>query len=312
MLIEKVNQAVYAQCRIPGMVITGQGTILAYYECRKTKDDWADIDIKIIRSTDDGNTWETVRVFPGEGNTLNNPVMFVKGDQLHLLFFKNYKELFHCVSSDDGKTFSEPCKKEIGCDRFYNAVAVGPGHGIIYNGNMIVPIWFAYHKENPKSHRPSVVNTLYSADGETWQLGEWIGEDFLVNPTESALAVTAEGEVVISIRNENGSHQRAFAVSDTGTGNWRQLRFDERFPDPVCMGSMCHDKESIYHVNCDCATARENLTVKISRDGFRSFRSVFVDTPAGYADIGLKDGKLYVFYERDCENGGLYFKKIEL
>ena len=112
MLIEKVNNGIYSQCRIPGIVSTENGTLLAYYECRKTNSDWADIDIKIIRSTDEGNTWQTVALFPGNGNTLNNPVMFVKGDELHFLFLKNYKELFYCFSSDDGKTFSSPEKKD--------------------------------------------------------------------------------------------------------------------------------------------------------------------------------------------------------
>lgn len=34
MLIEKVNNGTYSQCRIPGFVITEKGTLVAYYECR--------------------------------------------------------------------------------------------------------------------------------------------------------------------------------------------------------------------------------------------------------------------------------------
>ena len=64
MLIEKAYGPVYSQCRIPGMVITEKGTILCYYECRRTHSEWADIDIKVIRSTDDGENWETVTVIP--------------------------------------------------------------------------------------------------------------------------------------------------------------------------------------------------------------------------------------------------------
>ena len=94
MLLEKVNGEVYSQCRIPGIVITENGTLLAYYECRKSNSDWAEIDIKIIRSSDEGDSWQTVNVLEGNGNTLNNPVMFVKGEELHFLFLKNYKELF--------------------------------------------------------------------------------------------------------------------------------------------------------------------------------------------------------------------------
>lgn len=312
MLIEKVNGETYSQCRIPGIVITEKNTLLAYYECRRTNSDWADIDIKIIRSTDEGDTWQPVTVIEGNGNTLNNPVMFVKGEELHFLFLKNYKELFHCVSIDDGKTFSQPQQISLACDFFYNAVAVGPGHGIVHNGKMIVPIWFAQNEEKPWAHHPSVVATLYSADGEKWLLGEFIGRDVLVNSSECALAITADNKVLISIRNENDCYQRAFALSDDGFSNWGEVYFNPQIPDPICMGSMCYEKGTIYHINCDSSTAREHLTVKISEDCFKNFESIFVDTPAGYSDIAVKNGTLYILYERDCNNGGLYFKRITL
>lgn len=311
MRIEKVDGPVYSQCRIPGMVVTQQGTLLAYYECRKTKCDWAEIDIKIIRSTDEGASWQQVMLTEGKGNTLNNPVMFVNGGQLHFLFLKNYKALFHCVSTDDGMTFSEPREMTISSDRFYNVVAVGPGHGIVHKGRMIVPVWFAYNREEELAHRPSVIATLYSADGETWQLGEYVGETVLVNPSECALAVTADNKILISIRNENEEPYRAFAVSEDGVSGWTVPRFDPRFPDPVCMGSMTHEQGTVYHINCESETKREDLVIKVSRDGFQSFESIFVDTPAGYSDIAVKEGALYVLYERDSTNGGLYFQRIK-
>ncbi len=312
MVIEKVNNGDYSQCRIPGIVVTGSGTLLAYYECRKTISDWADIDIKIIRSTDDGNTWNTVKLYKGNGNTLNNPVMIVNGEEIHLLYLQSYKKLFHCKSVDDGITFSQPCEIELECKFFYNAVAVGPGHGIVHAGKMIVPVWFAQNHEDSFAHRPSVVATLYSTDGEKWSFGEVIGKDILVNPSESALAIASDNKVLISIRNENPCRKRAFAFSDDGVNDWSELVFHEKIPDPVCMGSMCYDNEKIYHINCDSVADRENLTVKISSDCFKTFEKVFVDTPAGYSDIAIKNDKLYILYERDCNNGGLYFKKISI
>jgi len=312
MLIEKVNNGEYSQCRIPGIAVTENGTLLACYECRKTNSDWADIDIKIIKSTNDGETWKTITVIKGNGNTLNNPVLFVKGQEIHLLFLKNYKKLFHCVSLNDGNTFSTPQEKEIYCPFFYNAVAVGPGHGIVHNGKMIVPIWFAQNKEDPCAHRPSVISTLYSTDGEKWNVGELICSDNLINPSECALAITAENKVLVSIRNENDCRLRAFALSDNGTEDWSIPCFHPQMPDPVCMGSMCSDKQNVYHINCDSSVARENLTVKISKDCFKTFETVFVDTPAGYSDIAVKNNTLYILYERDCCSGGLYFKKITL
>ena len=49
----------YALYRIPGVVVTNNGTVLAYCEARKKAGgDWGDIDIMMRRSPDGGTTWE--------------------------------------------------------------------------------------------------------------------------------------------------------------------------------------------------------------------------------------------------------------
>src|SRR5687768_16601339 len=49
----------YAIYRIPGLVVTTKGTLLAYCEARKSdRGDWGAIDILLRRSTDGGKTWE--------------------------------------------------------------------------------------------------------------------------------------------------------------------------------------------------------------------------------------------------------------
>lgn len=313
MQIEKAKTA-YSQYRIPGLVLTQAGTLLGYYECRRTDSDWADIDLKIIRSTDGGETWQTVKIFESRGDTMNNPVMTVDGGKIHLLFFRNYRRLYHCFSVDDGCTFSE--SREITADLekygfFFNAAAVGPGHGIVHRGRLLVPIWFAENREDKLAHGPSFIGVLYSEDGGgIWQVGEIIGRDVLQDPSECALAVTADGNVLISIRNENDCRQRAFAVSENGFANWRGLHFAPNMPDPICEGSMCAADGKIFHINCASTQRRGDLTVKISEDGFKTFQSLPVDDLGGYADIAAKDGVIYVLYERDTRFGGLYFKTL--
>ena len=174
MVIEKAI-ADYTDFRIPGIVATNKGTLLRYCECRRSRSDWADIDIKIARSEDEGTHWKTVLSIKSGGNTLNNPVMFVNGDQLVFLYCKNYKEIWKRVSTDDGNSFSdaERVDFESSVNFFYNVVAVGPGHGIVHNGRLVAPVWFAYNQENEKKHRPSFISTLYSDDsGITWSVGE--------------------------------------------------------------------------------------------------------------------------------------------
>ena len=313
MQIEKAKTE-YSQYRIPGLVITEKGTLLGYYECRRTDSDWADIDLKIIRSTDRGESWTAVKLFESGGDTLNNPVMIVHGEKIHLLFFRNYRLLYHCVSVDDGLSFSEPREITASLEAggfFFNAAAIGPGHGIVHGGRLLVPVWFAQNREEKRAHHPSIIGTLYSEDdGETWRLGEILGIGMLNDPSECALAVTAENRVLISIRNENECRQRAFAVSNDGCGGWENLHFSEAMPDPICQGSMCAADGKVFHINCASTDKREKLTVKISTDGFETYQSIPVDDPGGYADIAVHDGVIYAFYEKGTRFGGLYFKAI--
>lgn len=305
MIVEKAV-ADYTDFRIPGIVATEQGTLLRYCECRRSSSDWAKIDIKIDRSCDGGKTWETVLMIKSEGNTLNNPVMFVDGEQLIFLYCKNYKQIWKCVSKDDGKSFggSQRVDFESSVDFFYNVVAVGPGHGICHSGRLIVPVWFAYNQENEKSHHPSFVSTLYSDDrGASWKVGQIIFQSELRNPSECALAVTAENEVLISIRHEGEIKKRGLAKSADGISSWRELIFEENLSDPVCMASMTHRAGRIYHSGCDSVHERKNLTVKISDDCFRTCRSIYVSESGGYSDIALFGDKLFILYEKTILTG---------
>lgn len=314
MIIEKANTQ-YSACRIPGLVLTKCGTLLGYYECRSSSSDWAQIDLKVIRSKDEGKSWETVQIIPGRGETLNNPMMIVDGGTIHFLYCRNYKDLFYCRSEDDGVSFSEPVEisyvfENSGFD--YTVAAIGPGHGIVHNGNLLLPVWFACDHNDPHAHHPSFISTIYSPDhGRTWKCGELIGKDDLMDPSECALAVTSDGKIINSIRNENPPHQRAVATSPDGFSHWSNPEFMDILPDPICMGSMTHMGGTIFHINChNSERSRIDLTVKITTDNFRTVTCIPVDDVGGYSDIAVTDDKIFVLYERDPSRDGLYFKTI--
>lgn len=316
----------YTDFRIPGIVATESGSLIRYCECRRGASDWASIDIKVARSEDGGETWNAVLLLEGGGDTLNNPVMISDGGRLVFLYCKNYRELWKCVSEDDGKSFTAPERVcfEKSAPLPFTVVAVGPGHGITHKGRLLIPVWFAYNEQNEKAHSPSFIATLYSTDrGESWQVGEVIFKEALKNPSECALAVDAAGEVLISIRHEGEQRTRALAKSADGVSAWRDLRFEENLSDPVCMGSMTHRGGVIYHSNCDSATNRKDLTVKISDNGFGSYRGIPISKLGGYSDIALLGDTLCILYEKTVpnENGGdfppakpfeLFFEKIKL
>lgn len=304
----------YYHCRIPGIVCTEENTLVAYYECRKSDSDWAEIDIKIIRSTDKGYNWTEAKIIESQGNTLNNPVMIVNNGIIHLLYCENYKRIFHSVSIDDGVSFSEPAEITYAVKNIeHTVVAVGPGHGIVTtDGTMIVPVWFAYNQEDKLSHNPSFIGTVYSKDGgKQWHTGEIIKRDFLKDPSECALALLSDGTVIISIRNESECQKRCFAKSRNGYENWHSISFDARFSDPVCQGSMANGENIICHINCDSKTDRKNLTLKVSYDDLKTFKAIKIDDCGGYSDLCVIDNTTYIIYEDTTDTDDEYFVELK-
>ena len=105
----------YALYRIPGVVVTRRGTVLAYAESRThTGSDWDDIDVLVRRSTDGGRTfgpsWMAPHVPGAERNpvanerkqgkpewrTYNNPVAIAaRGGAVHFLYCLEYMRVFY-------------------------------------------------------------------------------------------------------------------------------------------------------------------------------------------------------------------------
>ena len=258
----------YALYRIPGLVTTSKGTLLAYCEARKTSgNDWDTIDIMLRRSTDGGKTWEErqkIADVPGphrknpaslaqklanpDSVTYNNPVAFVdrKHGLVHFLFCLEYMRCFYMKSDDDGKTFSKPVEITETLEKFqkdykWKACATGPAHGIqLSSGRLVVPVWLSTG-EGGNAHRPSIVSTIYSDDaGKTWQRGEIAADNTpdLINPNESVIAELTDGRVMLNIRSESKAHRRAVSFSKDGATGWTKPVFDEALLEPICMSSL--------------------------------------------------------------------------
>lgn len=257
----------YKIYRIPGVVVTKAGTVLAYCEARKTNSDWATIDILLRRSTDGGKMWsDPVKIadVPGpkerspvaiakklgskDDVTYNNPVMIAdKSGTVYLLFCLEYMRCFYSRSDDDGKTWSKPTeitatafdpfKKEID----WKAFATGPGHGIqLKSGRLLVPVWVSLGTGG-SGHGDSVSATIYSDDnGKTWKRGEiaipntaeWI------SPNECCVAELPDGTVMMNARSPSKANRRLVTTSADGATKWSKAAFDDALPEPICMGSL--------------------------------------------------------------------------
>ncbi len=271
-LIERVDlfqahKGGYALYRIPGIVVTPKGTVLAYCEARKSdKGDWGTIDILLRRSTDGSRSWsEPKRIadVPGpkaknpvalaqklasEGEvTYNNPVAIVnRNGSVTMLFCLEYARCFRIHSQDDGITWSEPVEITAAFEKFrpdydWKVLATGPGHGIMArSGRFIVPVWLSTGTGG-HAHRPSVTATIFSDDGgQAWQRGgiavpntaEWI------NPNETVIAELGDGRIMLNVRSESLRHRRLVTTSRDGAAGWSEPRFDDALLEPICMASL--------------------------------------------------------------------------
>ncbi len=307
----------YERARIPGVVATSSGALIAYCELRKSDSDWAVIDVGMRKSTDGGNTFGEIRLLAsGEGrNTVNNPVMIADGDTLHLLYCVNYRRVFYMKSGDEGESWSAPreltvqLEEKLG-DYFFSCIATGPCHGIsTSSGELIVPVWLARNRDDEKSHHPSVIALLYSADrGEEWSVGEI--SDSLCDPSEFSVAQLPDGRIFANIRHEGEKKCRAAArVSENyGIGD---IRFCEALADPVCCAGFVTFGNGFLFSNCESTCERERLTLKRLSADLEISESLLLSDRAGYSDIAIDPcGKrAYVLAEAD-KSIGLYIVEM--
>lgn len=257
----------YALYRIPGLIVTAKGTVLAYCEARRTgKSDWDTIDIMLRRSTDGGKTFsprQRIADVPGPhiknpvalaqklaeptDITYNNAVGFAdRNGSVHFLFCLEYSRCFYIRSDDDGRTFSKPVEitgtfEKFRSDYDWKVLATGPAHGIqLRTGRLVVPIWLSTGTGG-HAHRPSVTSTIYSDDhGRTWKAGDVAvpNTDEWINPNETVIVELADGRVMLNVRSESLKHRRLVTVSPDGSTGWSTPKFDDALLEPICMASI--------------------------------------------------------------------------
>ena len=250
--------------RIPGIVATTKGTVLAYCEARKNaRSDWGEIEVHLRRSTDDGKTWNAPQHIAHDGSriegnpnkknggereqTVNNPVAIVNRETgaIEFLYCINYARCFSMRSTDDGLTWSKPIEITDAFVQFrekydWKVIATGPGHGIqLESGRLVVPVWIAYGKLG--DHHPSAVGTITSDDhGETWQAGDLAvpNEGEFGDPNETILTELSDGRVMLVSRSVSKPNRKLISLSPDGARNWSAPFFHEQLWEPVCMASI--------------------------------------------------------------------------
>lgn len=327
----------YSSMRIPALVMTKKGTLLAFAAGRiESGSDWADMDLVMKRSEDGGETWGPLQVVAQRagGKPTDNPTPIVGSDgTIHLVYQRDYAYAYYTQSTDDGHTWAPPTNITAAFEEFkpqydWKVLAPGPGHSIqLQNGRLIVPVWLAdSDRLKPhRSHRPSRIATIYSDDnGKTWMAGELVPDvDGFKNPSETMAVQLEDGRVALNIRIESEKRRRGFSISEDGISGWSTPEYIDGLFEPICMASIIsvydEGKQYLLFVNPDSEHIdkhpRANLTLKLSKDGGKTWpiAKVLNAGSSGYADLAVgPDNTLYCLYETRAKGGvSLVLQKLE-
>ncbi|WP_328555865.1 sialidase family protein [Streptomyces sp. NBC_00358] len=309
----------YASFRIPAVVATRTGTLLAFCEGRVgSANDHGHIAIVLKRSADGGRTWGPLRTVADNGADLaGNPAPVVLDTGRVLLVHvrsaatasedallrgkvkpADGRRVWVQHSDDDGLTWSAP--KEITAQvkkaawRWY---ATTPGHALqLGSGRVVVPGNHTLPPTGTDNGTEAKYNSghcLLSDDrGATWYLG-YIDENTngYINANETTAAELPDGRVYFNTRNDSPSPgNRADAHSlDGGRTLARPFRPQAGLVTPVVQGSLLQlrDPDLLLYSGPADPEYRALMTVRASADGGTTWRPVHtVDgLPAAYSDL---------------------------
>jgi sialidase-1 len=306
----------YACYRSPAMVISNEGTILAFCEGRLNNcNDEGDIDVVLKRSTDGGITWDSLQTLVNDG--INNtkdcvPVVLASGRILLIYSWnkaipseedRTTRDVFVCYSDDDGLNWSQPrnITSMVYLDN-WGYTGTGPGHGIVKKrepnkGRIIIP---ARHKASGQKGRSHII---YSDDqGDTWHIGAMVERDYTKECTAVELS---DGSIMLNSRNcAPDQNNRIVSISTDGVEPFYITYMDNALIEPVCEGSLLYHsdnpvtgKGNILFSNPHSSTNEVRIygTLKLSEDDGKTWvKSHIYSNPypafSGYSDIALIDG----------------------
>ena len=299
-----------AAYRIPGLVTTRRGTLVATYDIRRhsSVDLQEDIDVGISRSTDGGRSWGPMIVamdmgeyggLPQNLNGIGDPCLLLDEVTGDLLLFAAWThggkagqaawwwagpgfepsetpQLMMSRSIDDGLSWSTPVnltrqvKREPWLFTFQ-----GPGRAItMADGTLVVPF------QHQEPDRTPAAGIMYSKDrGLSWTVHEFAK----INTTESQVVELAPGVLMLNMRDNRKTGRAVYVTKDLGH-TWEPHPSDGSLVEPVCMASLLKiGPDKLLFSNPAHETQRKNITIRLSEDGGLSWkRKLLLDEGSGW------------------------------
>ena len=332
----------YPRYRIPAIIRTSPGTLLAFAEGRQGGGDQSHNDIVLRRSNDGGRTWGALQLLHDAGTSaLNNPcaVQIITGRNAGrvLLMYQMYPRgttiwnanpgytgariirSFLMFSDDDGATWSRPLDvttqvKPPGIARSVNS---GPGIGIqLRHGMHAGRIVFPFNRYD--TNRTWGNYAAYSDDGgTTWTRGADVPRNPAVRQgNECQVVERSDGSLLLNSRRAAGAANRKTSISTNGGATWTPLVDDPGLPSPAVMASVLrftdladgYAKARVLYSGPASTTRRVNGAVKISYDEGATWTFARTAYPGafGYSCLTPVDAQRFgLLFER--ENGLVSF-----
>lgn len=329
----------YGCFRIPAIIKTLNGTLLAFAEARKTATcaDRGDIDLVVRRSTNDGRTWGPIRVVT-QGTPADPFAPFTRGNAVPVVDRTNGKILLITSSNDatptgarlpwiqestdDGLTWTAPKPLGATLDGTNNGwFATGPGHGIqLEHGAHPERLIVGAHQKPAKGDVRAGV--LYSDDhGEHWHASTVDNTfvDKVMSPGEISVAELPDGSVYAAARNEIGTARRLAAVSADGGTKMPLFEAVPSLASPNVQGSVLALKNTyrttpgdvlIFSSPADL-TERKQMRIRYSTNNGATWAAapngLVTNDRSGYSDLVELTGEIGLLYE-----GGIDFSADEI
>jgi sialidase-1 len=330
----------YHTYRIPAVIRTPRGRLLAFCEGRRTgRGDSGNIDVLLKQSDDGGRTWGETQVVWDDGpNTCGNPCPVVdeRTGRILLLLTHNLgddheaaikastsrgtRTVWICQSDDEGESWTKP--REITHevkDPNWGWYATGPGVGIQlrhgqHAGRLVIP---CDHSDRASDGTRSDVASEYGAHvifsddgGATWQRGGTVAPR--MNECQVVELVEPPGGLLLDMRSYRGQSCRAQATSVDGGLTWSEPHDVPVLIEPVCQASLIRhswpDGEQpglLLFSNPADPRRRVKMTVRVSDDDGQRWsagRTIHAGPAAYSCLVALTDHTMGCLYERGEEH----------
>ena len=324
----------YHTYRIPALLATPRGSLLAFCEGRRGgRGDSGAIDLVVKRSEDGGATWSGPSVVWSDGeNTCGNPCPVVDsrsgrilmpmtwnlgddhGRELHAGTAKGTRKVYLTHSDNDGKTW--PAARDITAEAkspdwwWY---ATGPGVAIQirkgdHAGRIVVP---ANHTSKASGFAAHVI--FSDNGGKSWRRSSVIAPAC----NESQVVELSDGRLMMNMRSqsfvgEERTGYRSISYSSDGGETWTPPAFDAHLGDPQVQASLIRYSwpddpggGRLLFSNPSPPISRERgkrirMTVRLSRDDGKTWPAERLthEGPSAYSSLArLPDGRVGLLYE---------------